>query len=157
MSLKFGIYLVEQGILTCDQFCGLVKIQQSAVASPGSVAIAKNLMTVKQVAQVLDALELNPGKSFSAVAQAFDFLDPADAQLLERAQAERTPTLEKLLVECGVLTSRQVETLQRAYERGTATALTPAPTEPAPLRREPVPQPKFRQRPIVVRSQEALY
>ena len=57
MSLNFGIYLVEQRIITPEQFCGLVKIQQEALPSLANVAIRKNMLTIKQVAMILDAQE----------------------------------------------------------------------------------------------------
>jgi hypothetical protein len=51
MSLKFGIYLVEQRIISPEQFCGLVKIQQEATMSLATIALRKNILTIKQVAQ----------------------------------------------------------------------------------------------------------
>ena len=54
MSLKFGIYLVEQRIISPEQFCGLVKIQQESTRSVASLAIAQNCLTMKQVSRILD-------------------------------------------------------------------------------------------------------
>ena len=68
MSLKFGIYLVEQRLITPEQFCGLVKIQQDALANLATISIRKNMMTIKQVARVLDQQELTPAKSFVQIA-----------------------------------------------------------------------------------------
>ena len=79
MSLKFGIYLVEQRIVSPEQFCGLVKIQQEAMTSMATVAIRKNMLTIKQVAAILDAQEVAPHKSFITLALEFDFFDRADA------------------------------------------------------------------------------
>ncbi|MFN9753000.1 MAG: hypothetical protein ACK57U_16625, partial [Planctomycetota bacterium] len=69
MSLNFGLYLVEQGVISCDQFCGLVKVQQMALPTPASVAIRSNLLTVRQVGQVLSLMELNPGRTFFEAAR----------------------------------------------------------------------------------------
>ena len=62
MSLKFGIYLVEQRIMSPEQFCGLVKIQQESIRSTASLAIAHNYLTMKQVSRVLDEIGENDGQ-----------------------------------------------------------------------------------------------
>ena len=80
MSLKFGLYLVEQGIITCDQFCGLVKIQQEASSSAASLAIRKNILTIKQVAKLLDIVEVTPGRSFINEALAQNAINEHQAQ-----------------------------------------------------------------------------
>ncbi|MEM9410184.1 MAG: hypothetical protein AAGA30_03670 [Planctomycetota bacterium] len=117
MSLKFGIYLVEQRIISPEQFCGLVKIQQEAGASLATVAIRKNLLSIKQVASVLDQQELNPNKSFVQIAVEQDFLDRADAELLVAEQQSTTPTIRKLVQECGLLTDRQCNVLHQHFQR----------------------------------------
>lgn len=121
MSLNFGLYLVEQGVISCDQFCGLVKVQQLAVPSPASVAIRSNLLTVRQVGQILGLMELNPGRTFVEAARSLGILGGDGQQRLEQEQQKLLPTLPFLLVECGLLTSRQVETMQRAFEKSLST------------------------------------
>ncbi len=177
MSLKFGIYLVEQRIISPEQFCGLVKIQQEAGASLPTVAIRKNMLTIKQVATILDQQELHPRRSFAQLAVEGDFLDRADAELLMLEQRNTTPNLRKLVVECGLLTDRQCSVLFQHYQRiGTRpikigqsrtnqTTQTPAaPTTPGttttqptvtpnqvPVPRKATPRaPKFKQRPVIV-------
>ena len=162
MSLKFGIYLVEQGIISCDQFCGLVKIQQLSSATMGSIAIRKNVMTIKQVAQILEILELNPGKSFTETATQLDFIDQDDVQLLEREQQLALPSIQKLVTECGLMTERQASVLYRTFERtnGAAPVKQEAPPQSVQQPRQDVlRQPKFIQRPAAAtRNQyEATY
>lgn len=165
MSLKFGIYLVEQRIISPEQFCGLVKIQQESAMSMATIALRKNMMTIKQVARVLDIREVNPSKSFSQVVVDEDMLDRTDADELVRAQQLSCPSVRKLVVECGLLTERQSQVLfghfQRVGTRTTTETQTPTPTQPATT---PTKQPgkttqttgmrprrpKFKQRPIVV-------
>ena len=95
MSLKFGIYLVEQRIISPEQFCGLVKIQQEAGASIATVAIRKNMLTIKQVARILDQQELSPSRSFIEIAIESDFLDRADADQLVQEQRNSSPTIQR--------------------------------------------------------------
>ncbi len=159
MSLKFGIYLVEQRIISPEQFCGLVKIQQEATASLASLSIRNNFLTIKQVANLLDAVEANPQKSFINVALEQNLIGQPQAQKLLLAQQNSCPTIPKLVIECGLLTQRQTSVLFHHFERGqnrqtqkptAAPQQTPA-APAAPTKAGPR-QPKFRKRPVVVRQ-----
>ena len=174
MSLKFGIYLVEQRIISPEQFCGLVKIQQEALKPLPTVALRKNMLTIKQVASILEAQEAAPSKTFTELALDLDYLDPADIGQLEREQQQSRLSIQQLLVECGLLTDRQVAVLSEHFEKvgskpsvPTAVPTTPMPgvteidvNQPAtidplphqPLRHgsSPLRQPKFKQRPVIV-------
>lgn len=161
MSLKFGIYLVEQRIISPEQFCGLVKIQQEASASLATVAIRKNLLTIKQVATVLDQQELSPGKPFTQIALENDFIDRDDAELLLQEQTHSAPSIRKLVQECGLLTERQCNVLHQHFQRiGTRPiANTNQQNQQQPgtigveetTKRNDGPRaPKFKQRPVIV-------
>ena len=161
MSLKFGIYLVEQRIISPEQFCGLVKIQQEATSTSASLAIRNNILTIKQVANLLDVVQATPGKSFINVALEHNLLDQAQAQQLLLAQQNSCPAITKLVIECGLLTQRQTHVLFHHFERGQnqvnqAPAAAPQQSSPpAPVRTGPR-QPKFRKRPVVVRQLNQL-
>ena len=157
MSLKFGIYLVEQRIISPEQFCGLVKIQQEATMSLATLAIRKNFMTIKQVASVLDIAEDNPQKSFIKIAMEQDLIDRADADQLLHHQQINCPSIRRLVVECGLLTQRQTSVLFLHFERNGTNAIKTAPVQPNAAPSESKKkigprQPKFRQRPVVVRQ-----
>jgi hypothetical protein len=170
MSLKFGIYLVEQRIVSPEQFCGLVKIQQEATMSLATIALRKNMMTIKQVANVLDIAEVNPEKSFIKISMEQDWIDRTDADQLLHIQQNNCPSIRKLVVECGLLTQRQASVLFLHFERNgsnpiktqrpqkTATAqpveveAPAAPQTPPQQAPKSVRQPKFKQRPVVVRQ-----
>ncbi len=160
MSLKFGLYLVEQGIMTCDQFCGLVKIQQESNSSLSTLAIQRNFMTIKQVATVLEQREIKPHASFIDIALENDFIEQADAkQLLELEQINR-PTLRQIIANVGLMTERQVNTLFAHYEkmlvRGKTTSAPATTAEPKSTPVRP-PHPKFKQRPVIVQQEFASY
>jgi hypothetical protein len=162
MSLKFGIYLVEQRIISPEQFCGLVKIQQEASASIATIALRKNILTIKQVANVLDIAEVQPDKSFIKIATELDLIDRSDAEQLLHEQQLLCPTMRKLVVECGLLTQRQTSVLYLHFERNgskpvsSSTQSKPAAqpaADPIPVGSSQSPrQPKFRQRPVIVRQ-----
>ena len=173
MSLNFGIYLVEQRIISPEQFCGLVKIQQESTMSLATIALRKNILTIKQVANVLDIAEVKPEKSFLRIAMEQDLIDRADADQILHFQQNHCPSIRKLVVECGLLTQRQTSVLFLHFERTGSNAArkslaqpavpaqppvtAPPQSAPQPVNAEPaiaqpagVRQPKFRQRPVVV-------
>ena len=162
MSLKFGIYLVEQRIITPEQFCGLVKIQQDTMVSLANLSIRKNLLTIRQVAMILDELEATPAKTFQQIAMEMDVLDEADAAQLAQYQLESCTPMRTLVSECGLLTERQAAVLYHHFDRDPN--VLPAdravqPAQPVPAPRAPAhaaeataspPRPKFRSRPVIV-------
>ena len=157
MSLKFGIYLVEQRIISPEQFCGLVKIQQDALATLATMAIRKNMLTIKQVANVLDQQELTPAKSFVQIAVELDYLDRADAKQLMHDQQASAPTIRKLAQECGLLTERQCSVLFQHYQKIGSRRLPMAETmvaeavaENQPVESKGPKTPKFKQKPVIV-------
>jgi hypothetical protein len=182
MSLKFGIYLVEQRIINPEQFCGLIKIQEESMMTMATIALRKNLMTIKQVNTVLSLAEMRRSSSFARLAQEKGMIDQQDANTLLKAQEETTPSIRTLLVECGLLTKHQCSVLFSHYQKhGSMGLAKPAKSQPvnrphmktAPTQAKPavatanvgsaqsagaqpqqLPQPKFQQhRPMIVRQQ----
>lgn len=167
MSLKFGIYLVEQRIISPEQFCGLVKIQQDATMSLATIGIRSNLMTIKQVARVLNILEKSPERSFIQVAIDEKLIDQSDSQRLLHEQQLSCPSLNQLIVDCGLLTKHQTEVLFLNFEKQAAKGFreevvkasqqpnqdptsNPEESRASDVSYSP-PKPKFHQRPVVVR------
>ncbi len=137
MSLKFGIYLVEQRVISPEQFCGLVKIQQESTMSLPTISLRKNLLTIKQVAQVLNELEQDSEKTFIQSAMELDFLNRGEADQILQFQQESCPPLRKLIVKCGLLSQRQCSILFLYFERHGSKATLPAPAaKPINIRTE---------------------
>ena len=167
MSLKFGIYLVEQRIVTAEQFCGLVKIQQESTRALPTLALQKSLMTIRQVANVLEAIERSPEKDFQRLAIEMGYLHAKEAEYLIQVQQSTAETIRDLAVECGLLTERQASVLylhfQKKVSKKSTIAQTPAatkqPTKPAtsaPNESTSRPkQPNFRRRPMIIEKQNA--
>jgi hypothetical protein len=164
MSLKFGIYLVEQRIISPEQFCGLVKIQQETTMSLATIAVRKNLLTIKQVARILTLLELEPTRHFVEIAREEKLLDQTDGERLIHEHLSSSPPIRKLVVECGLLTAHQTEVLYHHFEKQMAIGLksqlpnrdSGINSQPPNVASQPVlpageapfspPQPKFTQR-----------
>ena len=116
MSLQFGLYLIEQGIITCDQFCGLVGIQQQMIPAPSTVALQRDLLTIRQVARLYDELEKNRGISFLSAAVEFQYLTKQQAQMIEKLSELLGPSFDDMLVDCRVMTREQVNRLRSQFE-----------------------------------------
>ena len=89
MSLKFGVYLVEQRIISPEQFCGLIKIQQESVRTLAKISLQRNMLTIRQVANILDDQEANTKgtpKPFHQLAVEKNYLSTSEAELLLKAQ-----------------------------------------------------------------------
>ncbi len=116
MSLKFGIYLVEQRIVSPEQFCGLIKIQQESVRTLAKISLQRNLLTIRQVANILDSQE-SSSKAFHHLAIEMNYLTVAEAEVLLKAQESTGVSIKHLVVECGLLTESQCAALYSHFER----------------------------------------
>ena len=174
MSLKFGIYLVEQRIVSPEQFCGLVKIQQESTRSAASLAIAHNYLTMKQVSRVLDEIGEDDSR-FIDFAISKGMLERSDASHLARLQEQSGESIRNLAVECGLLTARQTQVLFNHFQRygsrritmkkapakpkrapvkvaapkAKAKAKGTAPLKPGTEQPKMAPSPKFKKRPLI--------
>jgi len=163
MSLKFGIYLVEQRIVTPEQFCGLVKIQQESTRSIASLAIKHNILTIKQVSRLQDLARIR-GVQLIEIATEDKLVDRADADRLTRLQEQSGESIRSLAVECGLLTDRQAEVLFNHFLRHGSRAISLSHRQPiqkaqgvirpkqkmdAAQSKPPTPSPKFRKSPII--------
>ena len=181
MSLKFGIYLVEQRVISAEQFCGLVKIQQESSQTMATIALRKNLMTIRQVNYLLDEMDSNPGVSFEELALQKGLIDSQDMNIMRQSKEVSCPPIRSLLVECGLLTRHQTNVLFEHFEKmgqstvqhnaakatvskpymnnAPAPAQQPSPTtkaSPASPQASPaMPQPKFQQRRPVIQKHTA--
>jgi len=168
MSLKFGIYLVEQRVISAEQFCGLVKIQQESSHTMATIALRKNLMTIKQVNNLLELLENRTDVKFEELALEKGMIDASDLNVMLQSKEVSCPPIRQLLVECGLLTQHQTQVLfehfgkhsyTSAQHKATSTT-TPKPTIGKTLTPNPntkpalsMPHPKFQQRRPVIQRQ----
>jgi hypothetical protein len=171
MSLRFGLWLTEQGLISCDQFCGLVKIQQDSLPAPGAIALQRNLMSIRQVAAVNSEIEQTGGGDFLNIAVERRLIQPAVAELISRLQSVSAESITTLAIRCGLITAAQADVLYRHFLKSAnrlpaqpAPAETPVAEVPAAGQaalpsevRQPVPQPKFRQRPVIVHQYDVTY
>ncbi len=166
MSLKFGIYLVEQRVISAEQFCGLVKIQQESSHTMATIALRKNLMTIKQVNNLLTQMETQTSISFEDLALENGMIDSSDLNMMKQSKEVSCPPIRQLLVECGLLTQHQTKVLLEHFEKNgytsvqhkAASATMPKPNigktlAPSAKPAASMPQPKFQQRRPVIQRQ----
>lgn len=166
MSLKFGVYLVEQRIVSPEQFCGLVKIQQESVRTQAKISLQRNMLTIRQVANILDTQEANAKgapKPFHQLAVEMNYLSVTEAETLVKAQEGSGVSINDLLVECGLLTESQNRVLYAHFQRtafhaaqkteasAPAKAAPAAPAKPSSTGPR---QPNFKRRPVIIQNRE---
>ena len=165
MSLKFGVYLVEQRIVSPEQFCGLVKIQQESVRTQAKISLQRNMLTIRQVANILDTQEANAKgspKPFHQLAVEMNYLSVNEAERLVKAQEGSGVSINDLLVECGLLTESQNRVLYSHFQRtafnaaqNTETAApAKAPAAPAKPSSTGPRQPNFKRRPVIIQNRQ---
>ena len=173
MSLKFGVYLVEQRIISPEQFCGLIKIQQESVRTLAKISLQRNMLTIRQVANILDDQEANTKgtpKPFHQLAVEKNYLSTSEAELLLKAQENSGVSINDLLVECGLLTESQSRVLYSHFQRTAfkttqktekgdsvkATAASKVKTPSATATPSPVGprQPNFKRRPVIIQNRQ---
>ncbi len=124
-----------------------------------SIALRKNVLTIRQVSTILDLHTENPEKLFGDIALELNLIDRATLNQLLHAQQSTCPSVRQLLIECGLLTPRQARVLFTHFEKNVARMATEssraqtsgAPTTaPEPSTSDPVAprQPKFRAHPV---------
>lgn len=167
MSLKFGVYLVEQRIVTPEQFCGLIKIQQESVRSLAKISLERNMLTIRQVANILDIQEASSAKPFQQLAVEMNYLSGSEAETLLRVQESSGVSINDLLVECGLLTGSQSRVLYSHFQRiafrtaASVPAKAPQTQSDAPATADPAKpsstgprQPNFKRRPVIIQNRQ---
>jgi hypothetical protein len=170
MSLRFGLFLVEQGIISCDQFCGLLKVQQQSVPPISSIAVQQNILTIRQIAHVYQLMEQFSSTDFLNTAIKVGILNQPQIQKLRTAQQQAVPSLKQLIVDCELMTQPQLELLSRHFDKmeasplalaATATAKPVAESSPSTPsttgRHSQPPQPKFKTHNYVAQAQMSNY
>ena len=77
----------------------------------------KNLMTIKQVNNLLNLLENRKDIKFEELALQKGMIDSADLNVMLQSKEVSVPSIRRLLVECGLLTQRQAMVLFEHFEK----------------------------------------
>jgi hypothetical protein len=120
--MQFGMYLVENGVITCEEFFEALKLQLKTRPQLGALAIEKRMLNVRQVFGVLRSQCDSPDDMFGEMAVKLGYLTPEELALLLHEQAVRVRPFSEIVVEANILPAETVERHYRDYRR----ALEPA-------------------------------
>ncbi len=115
--MQFGIFLVENGVITCEEFFETLKLQLRTRPQLGALAIELRMLTARQVFHVLRSQCDAPGDIFGELAVNLGCLNPAQLGQLVHEQTVRTRPFCEFLVASGILPVDAVSTHLRDYRR----------------------------------------
>lgn len=115
--MQFGMYLVENGVITCEDFYEALKLQLGTRPQLGALAIEKRKLNVRQVFGVLRSQCDSPDERFGELALKLGYLSEADLAWLLHEQSVRVKPFSELLVEMDVLTADEMEKHAREYRQ----------------------------------------
>lgn len=126
--MQFGIYLIDQGLITATQFVDALRQQQVQRVPLGQLAIECGKLSVRQVYEVLRMQATSEHDRFGEAAIELGMLTPTDVAELLMEQTDRRPSLGKILVAMGAIDREQYEEAlagfrRLAERRGPATTL----------------------------------
>lgn len=112
MSLNLGVYLVDQGAITPQQFTAAVKESLKRKTPIGELAMREHKLRMNQVYEIL-RLQADRKASFGRLAIEAGYLNRTQLAELLYIQAEEEPPIGQILVEQGAILPRDLETHRR--------------------------------------------
>ena len=106
--MQFGMYLVDNGLLSTQAFYKALKLQMRSRPQLGTIAIQSRRLTVKQM--------------FGEIAVRLGYLTNEDLNQLLDEQTRHMASLRDLLVEHGFLSGGVVDQQYAAYRHSTRQA-----------------------------------
>lgn len=115
--MKFGLYLVRNGIITADELVGALEVQHRRYVPIGQIAIEERLLSAREVFHVLQCQNdpCHSHKLFGEIAMEMGLLTEHELQRLLLLQMERRPKLTDVLILRGILTAEEVKFHQKAF------------------------------------------
>jgi hypothetical protein len=113
--MLFGIYLVENGVLSCEEFYEALKLQLRSRPQLGGLAIELRKLTAREVFAVLRRQCDSPADMFGELAVEMGYLRPDDLGQLIHEQSLRLKPFQEILVEAGILPTDVVAQHAREY------------------------------------------
>ncbi len=114
MGLNLAIKLLDNEILSRDQFIEVVRQFESSRPSEMSVALRNNMISTLHARRILECQVENPEMTFSEAAQQEGILCESECQMLDLLQDASRQTVSEILVEKEICTPAQVNLLHRS-------------------------------------------
>ncbi len=115
--MQFAMYLVDNGVLTCEEYYEASKLQMHSRPQLGALAIEARRLTVKQVFAVLSMQCDEPNTKFGELAVRLGYLTDDDITQLLAEQERRAMPLLDVLVENDFLSAQVAEQHYAEYRR----------------------------------------
>ena len=120
MSIRFGIFLVENKYITANQFVSLVKKQLEKREAIGQTAMRNGLMDVEQVYQTLSLQSKKEYLSFGKAAIQLGFLTTTQYSQLLVAQAKNDVDIKELIIGNGWISRSRLKQLLKQFRMGSS-------------------------------------
>ena len=120
--MQFGMYLVDNGLLSTQAFYKALKLQMRSRPQLGTIAIQSRRLTVKQMFIILQEQCDTPQQMFGEIAVRLGYLTNEDLNQLLDEQSRHMASLRDLLVEHGFLSAEVVDQQYAAYRHSTRQA-----------------------------------
>jgi len=115
--MQFGMYLVDNGVISCEEFFEALKLQLHSRPQLGALAIETRRLTFRQVFAVLRTQCDEPNELFGEIAIRLGYLtDETLAQLLDEQAARAKPLIE-VLVDNDFISAELAEEHHAEYRR----------------------------------------
>jgi hypothetical protein len=115
--MQFAMYLVDNGVISCDEFFEAMKLQMKTRPQLGALAIETRKLTCRQVFSILRAQCEEPNTLFGEIAVRLGYLNEKDLNQLLAEQAARATPLVEVLVENDILSPEACEFHYAEYRR----------------------------------------
>ena len=115
--MQFAMYLVDNGVISCEEFFEALKLQMSTRLQLGALAIEIRRLTFRQVFAILRAQCDEPNTMFGELAVRLGHLTDEDVTKLLAEQASRAMPLLEVLVDNGFLSAEAAELHYAEYRR----------------------------------------
>ena len=115
--MLFGVYLVENGVISCEEFFEALKLQIRTRPQLGGLAVERRLLNIRQVFSVLRKQCDSPADLFGELAVQFGYLTPEELTQLIQEQQKRLKPFSEILVEIGILSADAVKQHEREFRR----------------------------------------
>ena len=107
--MQFGLYMVRNGMLDCEQFVHALEQQLASRPQLGSLAIETGKLSVKQVFQILRLQCDAPGELFGELAVKLGFITEEELAGLIFLQSVRQQPMSEIIIENGVASESEVQ------------------------------------------------
>jgi hypothetical protein len=115
--MQFAMYLVENGVISCEEFFEALKLQLHSRPQLGALAIDTRRLTFRQVSAILRVQCEEPNELFGEIAVRLGYLTEEQLAELLAEQASRAQPLAEVLVENGFISAALAEQHYAEYRR----------------------------------------